>query len=110
MLRDVGRCVPLGHTGGQSGTRPGTMPAVQQLTFVHLHGLTSAQKLLWLYIELAGEGSHSVRHLAHVLELSPVTVSKALRILQERGLIQVIQASRGRRAMTLRSVIPEDGC
>lgn len=75
--------------------------------FNHLHGLTAAQKLLWLYVCLAGEGSHSVRHLAHVLELSPVTVGKALRVLQERGLIQVVQVSSGRRAMSIRSVTPE---
>nr|WP_237265409.1 helix-turn-helix domain-containing protein [Thermus sp. 4C] len=45
-----------------------------------------------------GEGEYSVRELAQELEMSPDAAARALRLLTERGLLEVVRPPAGSRA------------
>lgn len=71
--------------------------------FEQLKGLTTSQKLVWLYLDLGGMGRYSVRSIANDLELSTATVTTALRELVEIDLLEIVSPGSGQRPATLRT-------
>ncbi len=61
-------------------------------------GLPCSARLVWLHIWALGEDEYSVRELAQALEMSPDAAARALRLLTERGLLEVVRPPAGSRA------------
>ncbi|BDG20285.1 hypothetical protein TthSNM11_24880 (plasmid) [Thermus thermophilus] len=61
-------------------------------------GLPCSARLVWFHIWALGEGEYSARELAQELEMSPDAAARALRLLTERGLLEVVRPPAGSRA------------
>ncbi len=61
-------------------------------------GLPCSARLVWFHIWALGEGEYSARELAQDLEMSPDAAARALRLLTERGLLEVVRPPAGSRA------------
>ncbi|AEV17298.1 hypothetical protein TCCBUS3UF1_p10 (plasmid) [Thermus sp. CCB_US3_UF1] len=61
-------------------------------------GLPCSARLVWFHIWATGGGEYAARRLAEVLEISPNAVALALRLLVQRGLLEVVRPPAGSRA------------
>ncbi|MGC9019542.1 MAG: helix-turn-helix domain-containing protein [Candidatus Bipolaricaulaceae bacterium] len=61
-------------------------------------GLPCSARLVWFHIWALGEDEYPVRELARDLEMSPDAAARALRVLVERGLLEVVRPPAGSRA------------
>lgn len=79
---------------------PGRPPKYRAERFA---GLPCTAKLVWFYILTEGPGPYSVEGVARGLGITTASAQKALKLLVERGLLEVVEPPRGSRAGVYRA-------
>jgi DNA-binding MarR family transcriptional regulator len=67
--------------------------------------VTAISKLIWLYIAQNGQDSYGTLEVARDLGIATASVTNALKQLEEKNLIEVLERGSGKNARVVRAIM-----